>query len=396
MSREFHRLLESYERVSCAVAWASVGFPASDARLRSQEKLRRSTVGTHVYHTHPLLIAQLMAQREVRFVLQPDGVFHPKRYLFWSGSDGEAIVGSPNVTSGAFERNREVALLISADDQGAQQTLRSIRSCLQTWELGRRLSPEDLAASREVWQRQPAETRRLAGRFGTSRQGGQDSDGGNTLLSREALRMSWPEFLARVHTEHARHDNPHCLRARVYVIRTVHGLFERYRSLASMPTAERQAVAGLPSGGEHRFLWFGNMRGRGVFFSAVNHTNPALSRALDHIPPDGPVARSAYDQYFRRVRQVVPGHSIATETRLLAMKRPDVLMCVDTKHKAGLCRAFGVPMSTRDFASYSESIAERIWASVWWNAPEPASEPARQMWGARAAFLDALFYEGLA
>jgi len=77
------------------------------------------------------------------------------------------------------------------------------------------------------------------------------------------------------------------------------------------------------------------------------------------------------------------------------MKRPDLFVCVDTKNQAGLCRAFGVPISTLDFASYYESIAERIWDSVWWNALEPAGTPAKQIWGARAAFLDALFYEGL-
>jgi hypothetical protein len=327
LSREFHRLLESYERVSCAVAWASVGFPASDALLRSQHKLRRSTVGTHFYQTHPLFIEHLIGHREVRFVIQPDGVFHPKLYLFWTGSDWEAIVGSPNFTSGAFERNHEVALLISANDQGAQQTLRSIRSCLQTyWELGRRLSLEDLAAYREKWQRHQADTRRLAGHFGTPRRGGQDSDGGNDILSIEALRISWPEFLARVQRENERLNNPNCLSERLYVVRTVHRLFERYGSLASMPTADRQAVAGLPSGGEQRFAWFGNMRGRGVFFSAVKNNNPALSRALDHIPSDGPVTRSAYDRYFRRFLQVVPGNSIATGTRLLAMKRPDLFI----------------------------------------------------------------------
>ena len=396
LSREFHRLLESYDHVSCAVAWASVGFPASDALLRSQGKLRRSTIGTHFYQTHPVLIEKLIAHREVRFVLQPDGVFHPKLYLFWTGSDWEAIVGSPNFTSGAFERNLEVALLIGADDPGAQETLQSIRSCLQTyWALGRRLLPEDLAAYREVWRRKQHETKRLAGRFGTSRRSGQDSDGGYDILSIDALRISWLEFLARVQTENERRDNPNCLHERLYVIMTVRGLFERYRSLASMPTADRQAVAGLPSGGEQRFLWFGNMRGRGVFFSAVNNNNSTLSRALDYIPLNGPVSRFTYDQYFRMFRQVIPGNSIATGTRLLAMKRPDLFVCVDTKNQAGLCRAFGVPISTLDFASYYESIAERIWDSVWWNALEPAGTPAKQIWGARAAFLDALFYEGL-
>ncbi len=46
--------------------------------------------------------------------MNPDGVFHPKLYLFENDpKEWECIIGSPNFTKSAFEDNSETAMLIS-------------------------------------------------------------------------------------------------------------------------------------------------------------------------------------------------------------------------------------------------------------------------------------------
>ena len=129
LTSEFERLIKEYPEMSCAVAWASVGFPAFDTLIASRDKIRRSTIGTHFYQTHPDILDHLCDHPHVRFVLRPDGVFHPKLYLFWNKkSDWTAIIGSPNFTRGAFELNSEIAVLITVADEGAPDALTTIQS----------------------------------------------------------------------------------------------------------------------------------------------------------------------------------------------------------------------------------------------------------------------------
>ena len=83
---------------------------------------------------------------------------------------------------------------------------------------------------------------------------------------------------------------------------------------------------------------------------------------------------------------------MATATRLLAMKRPDYFVCVDSKNRKGLCHAFLVPTSVT-LDDYWESFCMRIQQAAWWLVPEPKGTLERSVWRGRAAFLDALFYE---
>ena len=94
----------------------------------------------------------------------------------------------------------------------------------------------------------------------------------------------------------------------------------------------------------------------------------------------------------RRLALTRPSGALATATRLLAMKRPDYFVCVDSKNRKGLCHAFLVPTSVT-LDDYWESFCMRIQQAAWWLVPEPKGTLERSVWRGRAAFLDALFYE---
>jgi hypothetical protein len=79
INNELVRLIRECSSCQIAVAWASVGFEAFHLLAKDHQKIRRMVVGTHFYQTHPQFIEMFLTNPSVRFVLNPDGVFHRKR-----------------------------------------------------------------------------------------------------------------------------------------------------------------------------------------------------------------------------------------------------------------------------------------------------------------------------
>ena len=205
--------------------------------------------------------------------------------------------------------------------------------------------------------------------------------------------MNWNEFLRCVKSEQG-HAGPRSLNLRLSVVEEVGKLFQKYDHFQDMSKDERYKVAGLISHGGIDFGWFGSMKGAGRFKSAVKSNDTHLSQALDRIPLQGEVKREDYLAFVAAFRKALPagGHGVATATRLLAMKRPDLFVCLDSKNLRHLCKSFKIRQNV-DYASYWVSIVERIQVSSWWNASRPERGIERDVWESRAAFLDALFYE---
>ena len=111
------------------------------------------------------------------------------------------------------------------------------------------------------------------------------------------------------------------------------------------------------------------------------------------IPLDGDISRDHYQHFTDRFLKAFKRSGMALASRLLAMKRPDTFVCVNNLNRQGLFSAFRLSPST-DAEAYWELI-ERVRASTWWNVPPPAAGDEREVWSARAAFLDALFYTGV-
>jgi hypothetical protein len=106
-----------------------------------------------------------------------------------------------------------------------------------------------------------------------------------------------------------------------------------------MDLNERKEIAGLsPTSGE-----FGNMVAAGKFKLAIRENDLHLTNALNLIPLNGPVSRMQYLKYIEEFKKAFPrgGGGIATATRLLAMKRPDIFVCINGGNRKRLCLAFG-------------------------------------------------------
>jgi hypothetical protein len=80
INAELMRLLRACSSCQIAVAWASVGFKAFDLLAKNAKKIERMVIGTHFYQTHPDFIERFLTHPNVRFLMNPDGIFHrPER-----------------------------------------------------------------------------------------------------------------------------------------------------------------------------------------------------------------------------------------------------------------------------------------------------------------------------
>lgn len=397
ISQELLRLIGQCSSCQVAVAWASIGFDAFDLLAENRKKITRMIVGTHFYQTNPQFIEDFLNHPNVRFIMRSDGVFHPKTYLFLKGpGEWECLIGSPNFTQGGLRMNDEMAVLISHFDTGAQQALDDVTACLDAyWDSASPISAVELSVYREAWRRKQPVVNSLRGKFGNPHKEDTD-DRGRNPLDVKILQLGWADYFKMVKAERDRQTHGHSLEGRLEVVRATRELFARHATFNQIDPIGRQKIAGLVMADGINFLWFGSMRGSGHFQKAIKDNNEHLSLALDLIPTVGAVTREAYLAYINQFRKAFPngGVLIGTATRLLAIKRPDTFVCLDSRNKAGLCEAFGIKRNV-GYEEYWDSIIQRITTeAAWWSSPPPSSGVEREVWEARAAFLDSCYYDG--
>jgi hypothetical protein len=130
----------------------------------------------------------------------------------------------------------------------------------------------------------------------------------------------------------------------------------------------------------------------GAFRKRINTNDVHVSRALDAIPLFGELTKSHYDGFIAQFRKTFPGNFVGTATRLLALKRPDTFVCLDSKNRAQLCTAFGIPQAAMNYDRYWNEIVLRIRNSDWWLHPTPTTPIEETVSESRGAFLDSIAY----
>jgi len=396
-------LMRSHDRYRWAVAWASTGFDAWKTLERHKERISQIVIGTHFHQTHPDAIASLHGERGVRFVTDLSGVFHHKIYLF-EKDDGSwsAVIGSANFTNGAFTANDESAVIITSKDPGADTAKLQIDQAIKSaWNKATdRLTPDWLRWYTQMWEQKQERLRELAGRFGRrqnvhkAKSIDETEDGGRPVGDIPLLTMSWSKYLGLVRQE----GDGGVIQDRTKVLESISAIFMANKSFHSMNLDDRNRVAGtipknsrLSAADKIDWAWFGRMSGMGKYNRTIIESHAEVSKALDCIPLIGTVDREMYEQ-FVDIFMRLPGTGKGNATRLLAMKRPDVFVCVNGKNAKMLKRWLGF-RGQIEVQSYWESVIRRIQQAVWWNAPCPTAGIGRRVWNHRAAMLDAISYD---
>ena len=377
------KLAQKHEHVAFAVAWASSGTNAFAAIASARKKIKRAVIGTHFYQTHPDVLDEFVGFKKCHFVLQPHGVFHPKVYLFWSKSSWDLLIGSANLTKGALSKNTE--LLIHVSNKDSDEKLRSQAEQIITdyWGQGELVTDREALRYRDLWKSQQSSLRRVSGKYSSSNKS-------KAPVHTEIMSMSWAVFLKKVKA-----DPHHGFEERCELLDLARDEFSTHNLFSDMTLGVRKTIAGLPNDWNEHWGWFGSMSGAGYYHQAINGNNIHISEALKSIPLGGTVTSECYHAYIEEFIQAFPNgrDGVSTGSRLLALKRPDQFVCLDSKNKSQLCKDFGIKQSGMDYNRYWDDVVCRIMDSVWWNSPMPSKKAAKRVWLGRAAMLDAIFYQ---
>lgn len=337
--RAIRDLTARHQELHWAVAWGSF-HGHGKSLLKHKAKFRNVTFGVAFSQTHPDLIDALVgvpgAHVATRF---KGGTFHPKVYVFRSGAEAAAIVGSANFTGGAFGTNREATLLITG--QAAEPVFGDLlRFVKESHAFGEPVSPDFAKAYRASFER-------------AARLEKPDRDpvplepAARRQLTSSTVSMSWKAYVQAVRAS-AEHDVDKSLE----LLRTAQRWFAATRSFRDLDPPYRKAIAGTL--GDYQkdnpelaleWGWFGSMRGAGDFMNRVEANDRYLAEAVDSIPRQGLVRREDYERFvtnfvraFRNSQRV---GKVATASRLLAPSGP-------THFSASAVRISGRPRLSSD------------------------------------------------
>ena len=396
VARLFGRLAGRAERIRIATAWGTPDAPVIPSLSGAQEHGRLEiVVGWDFDGTDPRFLRKFRQSLRVK----PRGggtTFHPKAYLFTRGNSFDAIVGSSNLTRGGFDGNVELNLHIAGSVH--EPHFRSLDAYIQRqWESAREVSEVDIEQYQSHWRKARSRARR-------SQEPRPKSPVGHSkpqVIVDPRLDISWSEFFSQLrrvdgakHPVFRRPDEESYLGVVAYA----RDCFSRKVSLARMTRVERSNVAATNT--HSMYGYFGTTHSAGQFTHAILDSPASIDRALDRIPFDcrRRVSKDEFDIFFRNFEKFAqsvpkPRPGVGCASRLLAMKRPEAFICVNGENRSRLARAFGFSDGELRTAGGYWRFSEHVWSLPWYNSPQPRIRVQLEAWRARAALVDALYFE---
>lgn len=390
MRRRLKALIRSHDHVSIAVAWGQLTDVAATL-IAHKARIDTVLIGLDFAATDPDLIDQLIGVPGAYVAKNRPGCFHPKIYYVTTGFEAEAIVGSANFTGGGLGENVEANVHVKgglSDPFFAQ-----IRAQFAAYKPLHLPITKRLAAS---YRRQAEAARnKPRPRNPTLPNETEDFRRFNAALS----TMSWTTF-----AERARADRHHDFTERMKLLRGIQEMFVKTASFADLTVAEWKVIAGTIGKSEAigaglsdlHWGWFGSMGGAGIFAQVIGKQNAELAAALDMIPRRGDVTEDHFNHYVEAFTTSFRGRArvarLAPATRLLAMKRPDVFVCINGENRRGIAEALEFAPTTLNLKNYWERVIEPLRQAPWYTTPRPRNQDL-ELWDARVAMLDAIYYE---
>jgi HKD family nuclease len=384
------RLISQHDQIYMAVAWADSG-PVADRLIEHKRKFRSVTVGLDFCATDPDFVDSIRKVPNAYVFKKPGACFHPKAFLFLTGEKAEAIVGSANFTNGGLGSNVEACLHIRCD--ASEPVIESLLATFDAYAPHRQSVTKELAKAYRRQAEIAANRPRPPGPVLPS------EPKAFQRFDSDLLKMNWPAFIRE-----ARKDPNHHFPTRMKFLRYLQSLFAKAETFGDLSVSEWKAVAGIVhpdavagSGLEkYQIGWFGSMQGSGSFTKLIANRNRGIAKAIDVVPRRGPVTKADYEAFCDLFAAAFVGSArtgrYPTATRLLAMKRPDVFICVNDGNKANLANELCFSPSTLSLENYWERVIEPIRLATWYNAKRPTGADA-EAWDCRAALVDALYYE---
>ncbi len=388
LKNTFEELCNKYDYYEWSVAWAGNIKEFEIAKLLSENisKVKRIVVGLHFYQTHPSFIEAYINNKNIKYIMQTDGTFHPKVYLFYnSDKDWSAIIGSSNFTYSAFNKNTEANVLISSDYDNSSIFSDIKESIYKAWELSDKFDKQKLDNYKECYHYQAKNGKSLSKAI-------KMKENGEFETTKFDL-WTWDTFCNNVTT-----NDMSNLDSRFNVLEKAHSIFtDSNGEFNNIDPELRKCLAGFKStasGYEDKvpdFMLFGSTVGARRYKKAIN-SYAQISSAIDIIPLKGDVSKDIFEKYCEKFYKEFE-NPLGTATRLLAIKRPDLFVCINNKNKTHICRALKIPMSRLKLNTYWELIIERIRQTEWYKDDGNYIGLPGELKKYKVAMLDSLYYK---
>jgi HKD family nuclease len=371
-------------------AWATSNEGrAAHWKVLPLDKVKQATVGIQFAQTEPAALRALLAcgPGVLKVVEDTGGVFHPKVIVALRGAEARALIGSSNFTHGGFSGNTELNVLV--EGPAAVAPLDEVLAFVgQQWTHPRAFVPSEewLTRYERAYEKRPS-LKPLPK---------HDRAEERLLVHTETdLDISWDDYYALIEQQERRslsngfeiHVFDHSQGSYLQEVERCQELFRAHSRFEEMPLEDRKFVAGF---GETSG-YFGRMGGAGNYKNMIIQRPGEIGPILDAIPSKG---RPTDDQVVDYVDAAsrIQGVSLATATRLLVAKRPDLFLSVNRASRDRIREVFG---TAPNGAARYLALLHRIWLMPWFTAPEPDNEHGRRVWRVRVAILDAVLYDAL-
>lgn len=300
------------------------------------------------------------------------------------------------MTKAAFEKNEEIYIHISSDDNNIQICNELKEKIKALWN-DAEIMTQNKAYEYKIKKSEAKQKLKSLNeeKIYTSNEYKNESD---------LLKYDWNTFVNKIK------NDKQFLQKRLDLLLFSTTLFQNY-SFAAMNEGERKLLAGIDNYQNYDYGLFESVPSIATqYCQLIKEKYKQVSKALNNIPnfPEK-VTRTHFlnykNEFLKLMQNDGEGINIPTFTRLLVMKRPDYFICINKPNKDKIYNELNVYPSLFNKQNYSDNkniiydhywdeIIQKIIHSVWWNSPCPRGKIEKQIWKGRAAMLDSIFYEG--
>ncbi len=225
------------------------------------------------------------------------------------------------------------------------------------------------------------------------------SSGVSACQLKMACIIPWPIFASFVQDSATLQALPERLKLLNYIANI------RRNKLAEMIDEDRLAFAGKHSS-QHDISvydfdveWFAGTRGAKTFHQLLKTHPQAFDHALDNIPLTGDVTMAHYQKFVQGYKAIFADHTkaekapLSAATRLLAMRRPDQFIALNSGKIETLSQGLGlVKLNNQSFDDYWHEMIASIRNTQWWRSEMPSDEIELQLWQNRAVLIDLFLF----
>lgn len=382
LSKALANLFEWADNVDMAFAWAGSSMGAARHwQAMDIEKIKRAAIGIAFAGTEPAALRSLHdGSDRLRIVHDKAGTYHPKVLLGKRGRTWRAIVGSANLTAGAYTANTEICVVLEGASNAPQMLAISafIRS---QWRAGKRLDPEWLLKYEKSFKRARAKRETITVPPLPA-----------AASSLETLSMSWDDYLTLIT---AQEDRLAKIGFAVFPAKDKYSYFEEletsallFRKKGGFARLSKASCTFLMGKGESSGL-LGSMGGAGAAMHIAQNA-PAKLSAIDNLPSNGAVPLAEVRILLEALTKP-RGVGLGVASRLLAAKRPDLFVSINRGSEPKLSEARS-GRRVRSIPQYL-TLLDEIWSTDWHRSKRPTDLEEGAVWRRRAALLDAALYE---